>query len=81
MLSMNLRNLIQLGIIGILILISMMLTDLIWTFVTGFIVPFTGGLGLVSILVGFVLWFLGMAFMAFVIVWLLNRVGVRLARR
>lgn len=68
---------IQMGIVGVLLLVAIWLSDLIWSFVTSFINPLVGGLGLASILIGFALWFLGVAFMAFVILWLFNHLGVR----
>ena len=72
----DLKMVIRMGIVGVLIVVAMALSDIVWAFVTGFIVPFTGGLGLVSILIGFLLWFIGMAFMAFVIVWVLGKLHV-----
>ena len=72
----DLKMVIRMGIVGVLIVVAMALSDIVWAFVTGFIVPFTGGLGLVSILIGFLLWFVGMAFMAFVIVWVLGKLHV-----
>ena len=72
----DLKMVIRMGIVGVLIVVAMALSDIVWAFVTGFIVPFTGGLGLVSILIGFLIWFVGMAFMAFVIVWVLGKLHV-----
>ena len=66
---------VQMGIVGVLLVIAIWLSDVIWSLVTGFINPLTGGLGLASILIGFVLWFVGMAFMAFVVLWLLSHLG------
>lgn len=69
----NVRSILRLGIVGILILLAILLSDWVWSFVASFITPLFGALGPVTIVIGFILWFCGIAFMAAVVLYVLRR--------
>jgi len=68
---MQLRRFFHLGLVGIILLLAWFLQGLIWEFVTGFLMGLVGEtFGLV---LGLLLWFVGLAFLAMVTIWVVKR--------
>lgn len=67
------RRFLQLGLVGLILLLAWFLQGAIWDFVTLFIMSFAGEtFGLV---IGLLLWFAGLAFLAVVTIWVVKRFG------
>jgi len=69
----NLKRFLTLGLVGFIILIGWWLQGAIWDFVTTFILALVGET--FAFVIGLALWFVGLAFLAMITIWIVKRFG------
>jgi len=67
------RKFLHLGLVGLILLLGWFLQGAIWDFTTSVVMAFFGeSFGLV---IGLLMWFVGLAFLAVVTIWIVRRFG------